>query len=101
MAYVPCSLAFEKESILLPEAITTIGTALHTNSKLAKFVSEDGVQFIRCMGLFPMINRILPLIRHNTVPVPVEMHLKRDSGGSHLEALPPLFILLRCVGKFG
>ena len=35
---VPCSLALEKVSLLLPEAITTIETALHTISKLAKFV---------------------------------------------------------------
>ena len=66
-------------------------TALRTISKLAKFVSEDGVQTIRRLGLFPTINRILPLIRHDTAPVPIEMHLRRASGGSHLENTPTTF----------
>ena len=61
LAYVvQCSLALEKVSLLLPEAITTIETALHTISKLAKFVLEDGVQATCCMSLFTTINRILP-----------------------------------------
>ena len=65
MAYVlPCSLALEKVSLLLPEVITTIETALCTISKLAKFVSEDGVQAICHMSLFPMINRILHGMMH-------------------------------------
>ena len=60
LAYeVPCSLALAKVSLLLPEAITIIETALHTISKLAKFVSVDDVQVIRHMTLFPKINRIL------------------------------------------
>ena len=73
------------------EAINTIEKALRTISKLAKFVSEDGVQAIRHMSLFPTINRILSLIRHNTAPVPIEMHLRRASGGSHLENTPTTF----------
>ena len=65
LAYVlPCSLALEKVSLLLPEVITTIETALCTISKLAKFVSEDGVQAICHMSLFPMINRILHGMMH-------------------------------------
>ena len=65
LAYVvPCSLALEKVSLLLPEGITTIETALRTISKLAKFVSEDGVQAICHMSLFPMINRILYGMMH-------------------------------------
>ena len=92
LAYVVlCSLALEKVSLLLPEAITTIETALRTISKLAKFVSGDGVQAIRRMSLFPTINRTLPLIRHDTAPVPIEMQLRRASGGSHLENTPTNF----------
>ena len=61
LAYVvQCSLALEKVSLLLPEAITTIETALQTISKLAKFVLEDGVEGVCCMSLFTTINRILP-----------------------------------------
>ena len=72
LAYVvPCSLALEKVSLLLAEGITTIETALHTISKLAKFVSEDGVQAICRLSLFPAINGILPLIRHDTAPIPI------------------------------
>ena len=92
MAYVvPCSLALEKVSLLFPEAITIIETALHTISKLAKFFSEDDFQAIQCMSLFPMINKILPLIRHDTAPVPIEMHIRRARGSSHLESTPTTF----------
>ena len=41
--------------------------------------------------MFPTINRILPLIRHDTAPVPIEMHLRRASGGGHLENTPTTF----------
>ena len=83
-------MASEKISLLLPEAIPTIETALCTISKLAKFVS-DGVQTIRRISLFPTINRVLPLIRHDTAPVPIEVHLRRASSGSHLENIPTTF----------
>ena len=43
------------------------------------------------MNLFPMIYRILPLIRHDTAPVPIEMDLRRASGDSHLENTPITF----------
>ena len=101
LAYViPYSLALEKISLLLPEAITTIETALRTISKLAKFVSEDGVQAICHINLFPTINRILPLIRHDTAPVPIEMHLRRASGGSDLENTPTsLHSYVMCGGN--
>ena len=82
---------WKKLSLLFPESITTIETALRTISKLAKFVSEDGIQAIHRMSFFPTINRILPSIRHDTTPVPIEMHLRRASGGSHLENTPTAF----------
>ena len=67
LAYVvPCYLALEEVSLLLPEAITNTEIALHTIFTLAKFVLVDGVQAIHHMSFFPAINRILPLIRHNT-----------------------------------
>ena len=84
-------MALEKVSLLLPEAIPTIETALCTISKLAKFVSEDVVQTMRHMSLFPTVNSILPLIRHDTAPVPIEVHLRRASSGSHLENTPTTF----------
>ena len=31
------------------------------------------------------------MIRHDTAPVPIEMHLRRASGGSHLENTPTTF----------
>ena len=64
---------------------------MHTISKLAKIVLEDGVQAICHMNLFPTINRILPLIKHETAPVPIEMHLRRANGGSHTENIPTIF----------
>ena len=92
---------FGKSTLLLPEAITTIETALHTISELAKFVSEDGVQAIRRMNLFPTINRILPLIRHDTATVPIEMHLRKTSGSSHLENTPITFHSYVMRGAWG
>ena len=57
MAYVvPCSLALEKVSLLLPEDITAIETALCTISKLAKFVSEDGVQAMATHMLYEFVS---------------------------------------------
>ena len=89
LAYVvPCSLALEKVPRLLQDDITTIETALHTISKLAKFVSEDGVHAIHHINLFPSINVILPLIRDKISPVPIEMHIRRAGGGSRLEKTP-------------
>ena len=89
LAYVvPCSLALEKVPRLLQDDITTIETALHTISKLAKFVSEDGVHAIHHINLFPSINVILPLIREKISPVPIEMHIRRAGGGSRLEKTP-------------
>ena len=38
-----------------------------------------------------MINRILPLIRHKTAPVPIEMHLRKAGGGIPLENTPITF----------
>ena len=43
------------------------------------------------MNLFLKINRILSLIKHNTAPVHTEMHLRRASGGSHIENTPTIF----------
>ena len=43
------------------------------------------------MSLFPTVNSILPLIRHDTAPVPIEVHLRRASSGSHLENTPTTF----------
>ena len=54
-------------------------------------LEKDGVQAIYHMSLFPTINRILPLIRHDTAPVPIKMHLRRASGGSHLQNTPTTF----------
>ena len=54
-------------------------------------LEKDGVQAICHMSLFPTINRILPLIRHDTAPVPIKMHLRRASGGSHLQNTPTTF----------
>ena len=56
---------------------------------------------MRCMSLFPKINRVLPLIRHNNAPVPIEMHLSRASGGSHFENIPTTFRSCMMCGKFG
>ena len=60
---------------------------LHTGSIFLK----DGAQAIHCMNLFLKINRILPLIKHNTAPVHTEMHLRMASGGSHIENTPTIF----------
>ena len=52
------------------------------------------------MDLFPMINRILPLIRHVTPLVPIETCLRRACGGSHLENTPTTFhSYVMCAGN--
>ena len=56
---------------------------------------------MRCMSLFPQINRVLPLIRHSNVPVPIEMHLSRASGCSHFENTPTTYHSFMMCGKFG
>ena len=62
-------------SLLLPDTITTTETVFHTISKLAKFVSKDGVQAKHPANLFSTINRILSLTRDKTSPLPIEMQL--------------------------
>ena len=53
------------------------------------------------MSLFPKINRVLPLIRHNNAPLPIETHLSRASGGSHFENTPTTFHSCMVCGKCG
>ena len=75
----------------LPEAITTIKTALYTISKLAKFFSENGVHVTRPVNLFLTMDRILPLTWEETAPVLIEMHLQKTSDNNQLENTPITF----------
>ena len=50
---VPCSLALESASLLMPKAITQIGSAKRTISKLATVVSNEGISTLNKSQLFP------------------------------------------------
>ena len=41
--------------------------------------------------VLPTINRILPLIKYEAAPVPIEMHLRRAHDGSHTDNTPTTF----------
>ena len=78
MAYsVPCSLTLEKSSLLMPEAITSIETAISTLLKLSAIIEEEGVRALRKPNLFPTLNKdTIPHLRvDEAAPVPNEMAL--------------------------
>ncbi|CAB4013601.1 Hypothetical predicted protein [Paramuricea clavata] len=57
----PTSLVLESVSILLPEAITTIGVTLKKVKKLMRKLNENGVDALRDESLFPTLkNAFLP-----------------------------------------
>ena len=93
MAYItPCSLTLEKTLLLLPEAITSIETTLHTASKILEFIKKDGAQALKRSDLFPTINKILPeLVLDDTAQVPIEMHLRRARGENQSDNTPITF----------
>ena len=54
---VPCSLALESASLLMPEAITQIESAIRTISKLATVVSNEGISTLKKSELFLTLNK--------------------------------------------
>ena len=54
---VPCSLALESASLLMPEAITQIESAIRTISKLATVVSNERISTLKKSELFPTLNK--------------------------------------------
>ena len=88
MAYtVPCSLTLEKVSLLMPEAITTLETAIKTISKLVTVITEENVQALLRADLFPTMNNvILPhLITDENAPVPIDMQLRNTDRNNDRE----------------
>ena len=59
----PTSLILESMSILLPDAITTIGVTVKKVKRLMRKLNEDGVDAFRDKSLFPNLNNdFLPLL---------------------------------------
>ena len=59
----PTSLILKSMSILLPEAITTIGVTVKKVNKFMRKLNEDGVDAFRDKSLFPTFNNdFLPLL---------------------------------------
>ena len=78
---VPCSLALESASLLMPEAITQIESAIRTTSKLAIAVFTERISTAKKSELFPTLNKeVMPkLTVEQDSLVPAEMTLRKQA----------------------
>ena len=78
---VPCSLTLESASLLMPEAITQIESAVRTISKLPTAVSNEGILTLKKSELFPTLNKevILKFTAAQDLLVPAEMTLHKEA----------------------
>ena len=81
---VPRSLALESASLLMPEAITQIESAVRTISKLATLTSSEGISTLKKSELFPTLNKeVIPrLTAKQDSLVPAEMTLRKQANES-------------------
>ena len=78
---VSCSLALESASLLVPEAITQIESAIRSISKLATVVSNEGISTLKKSELYPTLNKeVIPkLTAEQNSLVPAEMTLRKQA----------------------
>ena len=71
MAYtVPYSLILEKVTLVMPEAITAIESAIKTLSKISTYLSSEGISAMKRADIFPMLNKeTLSLLVINQMPL--------------------------------
>jgi hypothetical protein len=75
----PTSLVLESVSILLPEAITTIGVTLKKVKKLMRKLNENGVDALRDESLFPTLkNEFLPSLDFDEEGISLGRSTRKD-----------------------